>query len=303
VVILSGGLGADCDYLEPVARGLGKTNRAILVELRGTGRSLPSAINRDTINLKLYLADLEALRAHLRFERWTVFGHSAGGLLAMEYAAAYPNRVTSLVLADSPAPEPEVKCSGNMLNNIKMRLTPEERKAFDKAMASGDLATANRLLMPGYFYDREKGLAAAAAFRPESRHPEVGRLLVLSPNLGPLLKKFELSVLAIAGRQDPLDPACQAQFASVFRKAEIKLIDRSGHRPWLEQPEEFYRALREFLRTNSARALPRPAAAGRSAALQFWTLNCHSKARFLSSIACQSLVSLGDLRSERGVPT
>jgi len=248
VVMLAGGPGADCDYLEPVARELGKTNRAILVELRGTGRSLPPAINRETIKLKLYLADLEALRTQLKFQRWTLFGHSAGGLLVMEYTAAYPNRVRSLVLADSQPIAGESKCN-SFRNNIKMRLTPEERSALDKATASRDYDTASRLMTPGYFYDRAKGLAAAAASRPDSSHPEISRLLAqdASHDVRPLLKNFAGPVLVIAGRQDPFDPACQHAIGSAFKKFEVKLIDRCGHRPWVEQPEEFYHVLRDFL--------------------------------------------------------
>jgi proline iminopeptidase len=87
VTILAGGIGFDCDYLEPVARELAKARRAVLIELRGTGRSAPSAINRDTINLAQFLGDLEAVRVHLNIERWSLLGHSAGAALAMAYAA------------------------------------------------------------------------------------------------------------------------------------------------------------------------------------------------------------------------
>src|SRR5579859_3452457 len=72
LLVLSGGPGLDCDYMEPVARELVSSNMAILVELRGTGRSCPPEINSQTVNYKLYLADLEALRQHLALDRWTL---------------------------------------------------------------------------------------------------------------------------------------------------------------------------------------------------------------------------------------
>jgi proline iminopeptidase len=101
VLILSGGPGDDCDYMLPVASEIAKYGHAILLEQRGTGRSLPPRIDKSTIDLALYLEDFEALRAHLNVQRWTVVGHSAGGVLAMDYAAAFPDRIDKIILLDT----------------------------------------------------------------------------------------------------------------------------------------------------------------------------------------------------------
>jgi proline iminopeptidase len=44
------------------------------------------------------VSDIEALRAHLRVDRWLVFGGSWGSSLALAYAEAHPARVSELVL-------------------------------------------------------------------------------------------------------------------------------------------------------------------------------------------------------------
>jgi proline iminopeptidase len=44
------------------------------------------------------VADMEALRRHLRLERWLVFGGSWGSTLALAYAQKHPKRVSELVL-------------------------------------------------------------------------------------------------------------------------------------------------------------------------------------------------------------
>jgi proline iminopeptidase len=46
-------------------------------------------------------ADADALRQALGFERWAVLGHSFGGMVALEYALRYPDRLSHLVLMDS----------------------------------------------------------------------------------------------------------------------------------------------------------------------------------------------------------
>jgi proline iminopeptidase/L-proline amide hydrolase len=46
-----------------------------------------------------FVAELEAIRKALGVERWHVIGHSWGSALALEYAAAYPERTASAVLS------------------------------------------------------------------------------------------------------------------------------------------------------------------------------------------------------------
>jgi proline iminopeptidase len=77
ILILSGGPGDACDYMLPVASEVAKHAHAILLEQRGTGRSLTPRIDKSTINLALSLEGFEVLRSHLKVERWTIIGHSA----------------------------------------------------------------------------------------------------------------------------------------------------------------------------------------------------------------------------------
>jgi proline iminopeptidase len=71
--------------------------RIILFDQRGCGRSLPHASidNNTTWDL---VGDMERLRAHLRIERWQLFGGSWGSTLALAYAQAHTERVTDMIL-------------------------------------------------------------------------------------------------------------------------------------------------------------------------------------------------------------
>jgi len=243
VLTLSGGPGIDADYLEPVAEEMARSHRTILVELRGTGRSIPPRIDRSTVNLKLYLEDLEALRAALGIERWTVLGHSAGANLAMHYALAFPARTAALVLADSgPVRESVARA---IWDNLLPRLTAEERAGLGPAPNL-------RTLLPAYFFDRDKGRDMIETFRGESFHPEVAQLLAadeMAPGMDmrPALAGLETPALIVAGRQDPIDPAMQYEIHLALRGSRLVLLERCGHYPWLEQPDAFFAAVREFL--------------------------------------------------------
>jgi proline iminopeptidase len=96
VVFLHGGPGSGCS---PEQRRLFDPSRfrAIIVDLRGSGRSRPLG-HTDANTTAHLVADLEYLREALGISRWLVFGGVWGGLLALAYAETYPERVLGLVL-------------------------------------------------------------------------------------------------------------------------------------------------------------------------------------------------------------
>lgn len=96
VLFLHGGPGSGCT---PRQRRLFDPTRfrAILVDQRGAGRSLPLGDLRDNTTADL-IADLDLVREALGIPAWIVFGGSWGSLLALAYAQIYPENVLGLVL-------------------------------------------------------------------------------------------------------------------------------------------------------------------------------------------------------------
>ena len=96
VVFLHGGPGGGClphhrRYFDP------SFWRIVLVDQRGSGRSTPVAEIEGNTTQAL-VADLERVRAHLKIDRWLVFGGSWGSTLGLAYAEAHPERCLGLVL-------------------------------------------------------------------------------------------------------------------------------------------------------------------------------------------------------------
>jgi proline iminopeptidase len=95
-LFVHGGPGAGCTpddrrWFDP------QRYRIVLFDQRGAGRSRPAgrlAANRT----ELLVRDMEALRRHLRIERWLLFGGSWGATLALAYAQRHAERVHALVL-------------------------------------------------------------------------------------------------------------------------------------------------------------------------------------------------------------
>src|SRR4051794_30368683 len=75
--------------------GLSSSRTLVLVDPRGTGGS----DRAPEYSLDGYAADLEQLRTHLGLERIDLLGFSHGAVVAIHYAARYPDGLGRLVLA------------------------------------------------------------------------------------------------------------------------------------------------------------------------------------------------------------
>jgi proline iminopeptidase len=263
VVLLSGGPGFDVDYLLPVADFLPAGYQRIFLEQRGTGRSRVANMTAENMTLRLVVEDLEALRLHLKQERLFLLGHSWGAMLAMAYAAAHPDRIDRMVLIGSGGPTLEF--AERFGDNIATRLRPEDLEARrtwespDRRSADPEKAAigAMKAILPGYFFDRAKALAFAADLKDGTFHPAVNSLLMGDLNKGydlrAGLQKVDRPVLIIQGYQDPISDKTADDIHALLSGSTLRFINKSGHFPWIEQPDEFRRAITSFLGPAPAR--------------------------------------------------
>jgi len=100
-VVLHGGPGSGCT---PYHRRLfdPARYRIVLFDQRGCGRSTPHAsdiaVDLGANTTRHLVADIDRLRAHLRIDRWLVYGNSWGSTLALAYSQEHLSRVSAIVL-------------------------------------------------------------------------------------------------------------------------------------------------------------------------------------------------------------
>ena len=94
------GIGA-LDFEQYMKGPLQKRVRLISVDQRGVLRSSPLPASAQ-VTVDDLIADFEAIRSALAISRWQVLGHSFGGMVALRYGLAHPQRVERLIL-ESPA--------------------------------------------------------------------------------------------------------------------------------------------------------------------------------------------------------
>jgi pimeloyl-ACP methyl ester carboxylesterase len=182
----------------------------------------------------------DELLTALGIEQAALVGHSFGGMVACELAAAYPARVRRQALI---APLGFWRDGDPVVN--WMMIDPEALKARLFRDPAGD--AARRLFGPA----EPPAEAAAARVRLTWAMGATGKFIWPIPDKG--LKKRTHRVTAptllVWGKDDRLVPPVYAdEFTRRIAGARLHTVEGAGHAPHVEQPEAVARTLREFLR-------------------------------------------------------
>jgi pimeloyl-ACP methyl ester carboxylesterase len=179
----------------------------------------------------------EMFRA-LKLDEAVLVGHSFGGMVACEMAAAYPRRARRLTLIDP---------IGFWRDTEKvvhwMTVNPAELPAWVFRDPSSD--AAKRLFGPS----EPPEAAAQARVRLTWAMGATGKFTWPIPDKG--LKKrihrVSAPTLLLWGKEDRMVPPVYAdEFARRIAGARVQTVDGAAHAPHLEQPERVARMIREF---------------------------------------------------------
>ncbi len=253
--LLNGGPGYASHHFLPLARRLAKDYQVIVFDQRGTGFSeLEAGISQETITIELMLEDLEALRDHLGFEAIHLMGHSFGGMYASLYASRYPDRVASMILSHSGGLNMDFTKGFN--GGMQARLSPEAQRTLREIPypPEGEMQQMQRAraIAPAYVSDMQyadevyRGLAFRGRFTPLVNQLVFRDLRRTEYDLRSVLSDFPAPVLLLHGSKDIVNPALAERDARIFPKANLVMLN-SGHYGWIEQPQAYFKAIRDFL--------------------------------------------------------
>jgi proline iminopeptidase len=259
IILLTGGPGAGHLQLEEVAINLGKTHRSILLEQRGTGRSMPKPYNASTVNIKAAMTDLNLLLDHLKLQQAHFLGHSWGSMLAMNYASTYPERIKSLILISSGPYKLDRTFSQVYAANREARLTPDDKKGRDIALqkmrqpnaTAGDKENYYRWELVPVIYERGQVDSLQIKINKGGLNPETGSFLFQSLakeqiDVSTKLPTLNKPIHIVCGAQDP-GGFISYETKLILPKAKLYWINEAGHFPMYERPEKFYSVLQEIL--------------------------------------------------------
>ncbi|MEH1057092.1 alpha/beta hydrolase [Micromonospora sp. CPCC 206171] len=257
MICLPGGPMLASAYLGDLG-GLSAHSSLVRLDLRGTGESAVPA-DPATYRYDRLVDDVEALRVHLGLDRIDLLGHSAGGSLAVLYAARHPDRVARLALVN-PSPRPVDLDITDLDRREVAELRrgepwfPEANAAFERIWSGAPTAEDWAAITP-FMHGRWDAARQAHLAREEAgRNPDAAAGYYAAGGPDPVatrsaLTRLEAPVLLLTGEYDVrLPPKCAAEYAGLFPRAELAVQPGAGHYPWLDDPESFGQTLAAFLR-------------------------------------------------------
>jgi proline-specific peptidase len=255
LLLMHGGPGLDHCSLLPFRRCADRFT-LVFYDHRGNGRSVGAPVS--SMTWENLTADAEALRQRLGFQRWAVLGHSFGGHVALEYALRYPDSLSHLVLLDTGG---ESRWARENAPKVlaKRGYGPEKvelvRRWFNGEFAPEEMFRMSMRIAGAYFYHPTIPLLAREMLQGGWRtkvRPEpfifAGRHLLKGWTVMDRLGEITVPTLVMAGRDDfVFPPECQRELAAGIPGARLRIIERAGHNPHVEQPAEVMQALRDFI--------------------------------------------------------
>jgi proline iminopeptidase len=265
LLLISGGPGFSHSYFHPYFSALAKSNRVIYLDSYGRGKS-DRAKEPEKYTFNRDVTDIEEIRKALGVKKISVLGHSYGGLVAIAYALRFPESVHKLILVDTLF-SAEMWQANNDNWNLQIRNQFPEvwEKLTTMRNAGVHSCTREYQDIEGtiplglfYFYDASTADKFMKNLEPQSLDVYCALAgddadVLIGGDIAKLdfrkgLASLQMPVLILSGRFDRLAmPHFSLQFKRYAPQAKFVMFERSGHLPFVEEPEGAFQEMTAFL--------------------------------------------------------
>ncbi|GDX45672.1 alpha/beta hydrolase [Bacteroidota bacterium] len=227
-LILLHGLFGTLDNFQYLLRDFGKTYNVIAPIMPVFELPLRHVSVAGLVDFMVGFVDFKKL------SKFHILGNSLGGHIALLYALKEPSHVLSIILTGS---------SGLYEKAMGTTFPRREDKEYIRKKIQStfyDPASASDAMIDEVFAavnDRGKVIRAISMAKSALRH-----------NLSDKLGQINTPTLLIWGKQDAITPPFVGEkFKELLPNSTLFFIDKCGHAPMLERPEEFNKYLTDFL--------------------------------------------------------
>jgi len=256
LLIINGGPGMNSDGFQALATSLSANFRTIIFDQRGTGKSVLKKVDSTTITMALMISDIEALRKQLGLEKWSVLGHSFGGMVASAYATVHPEVIDKIVLSASGGID--LGLLDYFRESLNSKLTTAQRDTIDYWAArmegeDGHYARLQRAKVLAHAYVFDTTYYPVIAERLTQINPDVNQLMwdnlhLIKFDCRDQLRDVAIPVLIIQGKQDLVRSQTAEDSHQAFRNSRVVYMDHCIHYGWLDNPEVYFKEVIGFLR-------------------------------------------------------
>lgn len=209
--------------------------RFIAYDRRGHGRTTVEPDGQ----LSTGPGDLEALVTNLGIDSFHLVGSAAGGMVSLDYAVSFPQRLRSLTIANSlgGGNDPDYQAMLQRLLPPEFHPLPSDFKELSPSYRAANPEGAKRWM------DLEH-LSRAPGPRPPSQPPHTR----FTPEH---LKALRVPAQFMTGEADLYSPPPLVKlFADKVPGARLVTFPEVGHSAYWEVPEAFNRTVLEFIQTH-----------------------------------------------------
>lgn len=281
LLYLHGGPGASCLDFVNQAKALSRKMKVVIFDQLGVLRSDGIAEN-ESYSMEYQIEMVEEMRKILGIEKWSVLGHSYGGMLAVLYASACPDSVHKIIL-ECPSLwfEDSARSTAEYLSEHIHSLNDGEAVKLwekvrfadyqDKTEVVWDLSALlgyvtdmglrfylHGITLEEYEMSMDTSDIANEMWSKGEQHlkklletPAAGsaqKRVLMTDDLLPLIPKIAAPMLLINGKYDP---ACtKHQIEYIMNSAQDvtqAVFEDSGHFPRLEEAEKYTNTVLSFL--------------------------------------------------------
>ncbi|WP_099159628.1 alpha/beta fold hydrolase [Virgibacillus ndiopensis] len=248
--VLHGGPGGSHLNFKPHLDTLTEQVQLVYVDQRGCGYSEEG--DPETYTLEQNVADIDALREYLGLEKIWILGHSYGGMVAMQYALQYQEKLSGLVLCTTSS-------SYRFIEKAKAFVEEngnEEQKKYAYKLWDGDFQSEEEL--QEYYHVMDSLYAITSAKPSSKKKAKVKRSYqALNQGFGGFLRSFDITdqlknikvpTLILAGRYDWITPVSENEVIhQEISNSSFHVLENSSHSLFVDQNEESLSLIGEFL--------------------------------------------------------
>jgi len=238
-VVLAHGLGGNHAIWYQQVPVLAAGYQVITWDQRGFGRSTDAHKQSGPADA---VEDLKALLDHLKIAKARLVGQSMGGWAVLGFALKYPDRVQSLVLADTIGgiytPE-STRHFDAYIREVATSPPPEQMDFMLHPALGEELGNANP--QQAFLY---REIASVAPPAPTG----MGLKLRQTAYSLDAIRALNVPVLFVVGEHDPIFPAAVIRsVAAEVKGARVIELPGAGHSPYFETPKAWNEAVSAFL--------------------------------------------------------
>lgn len=271
LVYFHGGPGASCLDFTAQAKELGGKLKVVIFDQYGVLRS-EGIRDNEAYGMDIQVEMVEEMRKKLCIDKWSVLGHSYGGMLACLYAHTYPSAVNKLIL-DCPSLDfiDSSKSLAYYMSDYVSKSDDNEAKALLQKLTTADYTDKTvffdltsllehiedmqlRSYLHGVTFEEYAKLVYTEEFPDEMWAKSETHLMKLIDeekmieNFLPMLKNIHKPLLLINGRYDPACSENQIRYIKEnTENARQVIFENSGHFPRIEEPKKYTQCVIDFL--------------------------------------------------------